>query len=693
MKKRLKILQIACGVGLFLSLSLPTVFAQTWNVNAAGKWSAGSNWSGGTAPNGIGATATLGSIITANRTVTVDSNVTLGTLNINDNNSYTLSKTTGAGRTLTFNAAGTGPAQINILGSGSPTISGSKLGLSLTDATVINHTGTGLFTISSVIGGGGSLTHDGTGTTLLSGSNTYTGGLTINGGTLEARNAAALGTTAAGTVVNSGGTLALGGGITITGETLSLAGVGAGGSGALRNAGSNNNFRGNITLTANAGIANSVAGTTLTIGNTSFTNWINTTAAGYTATFDGPGDIWLNSAITGTGTLTTTGPGNVVKNGSGTLTFYADENWYTGSTTVNDGALVLDTLSGLNGAIKGTVVNVGDGTGAGGSAVLRNGPLLSPIANEMINDSATVTFRSDGLYDVNTHQETIGALDFTGGEARTGTGGSLGIAVGSPAAAITSHASSTTALIDATGGDLRLNGSRTFTVADGTAATDLEVRGSVADGTAASGVTKTGSGRLSFTGTTANTYTGPTTVNGGTLELAKSSGVASIAGSAITVNTGGTLLLGSSNQINDSANLTLAGGTLSTGETVGFSETLGTLTLSGTSSIDLGTAAHMLNFADSSALSGIWSGHLTIYGWTGLPEISGTSGQISFGSTVGGLTSGQLAMISFNGFGPGSMLLTSGELVPVAVPEAEAVVAAALLALLVAWRERRRLGA
>jgi len=158
------------------------------------------------------------------------------------------------------------------------------------------------------------------------------------------------------------------------------------------------------------------------------------------------------------------------------------------------------------------------------------------------------------------------------------------------------------------------------------------------------------------------------------------------------VNSGGTLLLGNTNQIIDSANLTLNGGTFSTGETVGFSETLGTLTLSGTSSIDLGTASHLLQFADSSALSGAWSGALTIYGWTGFPYTSGTAGQIFFGNNSSSLTSGQLSMISFDGFGSGAILLTTGELVPVAVPEPHAILAALLIAAAIAYRERRTLG-
>ena len=172
------------------------------------------------------------------------------------------------------------------------------------------------------------------------------------------------------------------------------------------------------------------------------------------------------------------------------------------------------------------------------------------------------------------------------------------------------------------------------------------------------------------------------------MELAKSSGVAAIAGSVITVNCGGTLLLSSSGQINDAASLTLAGGTLATSNIAG-SETLGTLTLSGTSSIDLGTAAYLLHFADSSSLSSIWTGSMTIYGWSGAPNASGTLGQIYFGSNISGLTNSQLSMISFNGFGTGAILLTNGELVPMAVPETSTVVAALLLVLIILHREIR----
>ena len=138
----------------------PAAFAQSTWKDLSGNWNTSGNWTPGTVPNSVNATATLSSIITQNRTVTVDTNVTLGTLNITSDKNYTVSQTGGTARTMTFNATGPGPAFINVSGAGSPTITGSKLSLSLADPTVITNTGTGIFTIASTIGGAGSLTHN-----------------------------------------------------------------------------------------------------------------------------------------------------------------------------------------------------------------------------------------------------------------------------------------------------------------------------------------------------------------------------------------------------------------------------------------------------------------------------------------------------------------------------------------------------
>ncbi len=60
-----------------------------WNVNADGNWSQNSNWTA-PAPNAIGETALFGSKITAAHIVTVDVPVTVGKIQFDNTNAYTL---------------------------------------------------------------------------------------------------------------------------------------------------------------------------------------------------------------------------------------------------------------------------------------------------------------------------------------------------------------------------------------------------------------------------------------------------------------------------------------------------------------------------------------------------------------------------------------------------------------------------
>lgn len=111
----------------------------------------------------------------------------------------------------------------------------------------------------------------GTGALTLSGASTHSGLTTINGGAVTIQNAGALGTTAAGTIVN--GTIAgnaqnarldLSGGITVTGEPITISGVGNF-NGALGSANGSNEWAGNVTISAPGTRLGAVAGATLKV--------------------------------------------------------------------------------------------------------------------------------------------------------------------------------------------------------------------------------------------------------------------------------------------------------------------------------------------------------------------------------------------------------------------------------------------
>jgi hypothetical protein len=72
----------------------------TWNVDMDGNWSAAANWTNGV-PNGIGVRAVFGSIITQARSVSVNTANTVGRIDFNSANAYTISGPS----TLTFDVS------------------------------------------------------------------------------------------------------------------------------------------------------------------------------------------------------------------------------------------------------------------------------------------------------------------------------------------------------------------------------------------------------------------------------------------------------------------------------------------------------------------------------------------------------------------------------------------------------------
>ena len=192
----------------------------------------------------IGDTANLNVLNLAGpQTINLDGAVTLGTLNIGDTSgqsSYIIAA--GTGGSLIFDGGAT--SALNKIGIGTDVITSN---ISLTGTAPLSiDVGDGILALTGSISGAGGITKTGEGTLLMRGSSTYTGLTTIDGGMIldvpTANDGAVLGSITAGngTVVNAGGTLALGpdslgaGGIGNPAEPITIHGSGFRNNGALR---------------------------------------------------------------------------------------------------------------------------------------------------------------------------------------------------------------------------------------------------------------------------------------------------------------------------------------------------------------------------------------------------------------------------------------------------------------------------
>lgn len=188
-----------------------------------------------------------------------------------------------------------------------------------------------------------------TGILELSSANTYTGLTTISQGIIRLKHASGLGTAASGTVVSSGASLQLDGGIMVLAEPLTLNGTGVGALGALRNISGTNMFAGPITLGTPAVRMNSDAGVLGISG---------TVANSIGLTFGGVSNHEVLGAISGTSTLTKDGTGSLLLRGN---------NSYSGLTTVSTGKVFVESANALGSTSAGTTVT------SGASVQLRGG--------------------------------------------------------------------------------------------------------------------------------------------------------------------------------------------------------------------------------------------------------------------------------------------------------------------------------
>ena len=258
---------------------------------------------------------------------------------------------------------------------------------------------------------------------------------------------------------------------------------------------------------------------------------------------------------------------------------------------------------------------------------------------------------------------------------QTGTGSStLTLGANQAAGSLTGASTSTLDL-----------GSRTLTL--GSASGSSTFGGSIS-GSGGSLIKDGGSTQI-LTGTAS--YTGTTTVSGGTLAIGTGGSLS--ATSNVTINSGAILQLSGTgnNKISDSASVTLNGGTLQVAGTSSLSETLGSLAVQSNSTIDFGIFAtgNKLSFASSYATLWNSSAALSIWNYTlGLDHLY-------FGSGLSaGLTSPQISQFIFYSDDGQTRIASSlgfngaGEISP--VPEPSAIVMSAISCLFIGGLALRR---
>lgn len=585
----------------------------SWS-SATGNWSDTTKWTGGAAASGPTSTATFGTDISATAVITQDvPSLQIANITFSDNGA------TGSAWTL----------------SGATSIS---LGDGTTVATSTITTTTPA-TISTVLTGANSLAKAGAATLTLSGANTYTGGTILNGGgSLAVGNATALGT---GPVsVNADSVLSystsFANNIALNNANLSVSGNFTDINGAISGTGNLtatgtvqlkgvNTFSGKTVITggffcfradsAFGAVPASATADSITLsGGASMSTYITSTAftlnanRGIVLTTGNTGDWDIAANLTVPGVISGGGTLRKANNNGGTL-FLTNTggNTYSGGTLVNNGILSVGTggtgsdTSSVNALGTGSVAINNNGTKIGTLRLwIQNSKSFSIPNNFTMNGGRLLN--EDGIY---TLPGTI-TLGANGGTLAANWAGktltSTGVISGSGVLTIAQGPSV------ASGGEITLSGTNTYTAGTILAGPTLKVTNTSALGTGAVTVTanstinatanfsnniaintgiklgfgggfSTISGVISGPGSIAtsnngviqgvNTYTGGTAISGGFLcinnDAALGAVPASFSASNISMSAGGSLstfpvAAGTNVSLNANRGITLAAG-------------------------------------------------------------------------------------------------------------------------------------
>ncbi|PAW75197.1 MAG: hypothetical protein B9S38_02215 [Verrucomicrobiia bacterium Tous-C4TDCM] len=466
-----------------------------------------------------------------------------------------------------YNTAAQTGITVNISGTGNSESLGAlrldNTTLDVTSSVVLKADGsiggTGSSTINAPIsedGGSFSLTKQGAGTIFLGGVNTYGGVTTVSAGALVLQNPSALSGTTAGTTVADLARVELDN-LTVTGEAITVAGAGGNNLGALNGRSGTSVWAGPITVDADLTRIGATTGATLELSG---------------VIDDGVNDyrvIFRPQSATAT----------VILSGA---------NTYTGNTIIMSGPVV---ATSINNVVGGTA-----SSNLGAPVTAANGTLI--LGN--INGSGTLVYNGAGettdrnVQIGNNTSPTPAAGDTGGGGIdNNGTGPLVFNApnFNTPTDALTGTSPART---------LTLGGTNT---AANTIPGIIQNNQIAGVGSAAVGIAKSGAGSWTLAG--ANTHSGATTVNAGTLTLSGNANITAV----------GTYTVGSTG---NNATLDITAGTyalgtqtysVGAGATAGFTGTVnhsgGTISFTGGNGLLIGngSATGVYNLSGTGTIS------------------------------------------------------------------------------------------
>jgi autotransporter-associated beta strand protein len=524
-----------------------------WNASIPANWNATTPTFDNTADLFFGKTVAIKTYNTWLGTPASGTNITVHSLTFDGTiDGYTapfvirLDNNGTTARTLTFGTAG---ASVNLLANvtqpvtiGNATYAYGTIVLNNT-FNVVNHS-TQLLTIGRPIGDNANpwtITKSGTGTLVLSGANTFTGNVTVNAGTLDVRNTAALGTkTGTRTTVAAGASLVLGAAsLNFQGEQVTVSGTGADGLGVIKNT-SGAQLQNAFDKVILAGDATFSADSRFDIRDPAHTGLVAMDLAGFTLTktgtnflyFDGctisSGDIVVAAGQMGfqNGVIVAAKPGDTVTLKGGTdLRFWRSATGQAACTFARD--IIAEDGATISWSGNNTTDEVDQS-------------VASPI-----NITGTVTLNQSGtsgsIFDL------AGVISGTGGITRTGAG-----------ILRLSAANTYSGPTDLQDGITQLTGSIPGVVTIGSAGT-LEGTGSV------TGLV-TVTGKLHFNGS-AGTAGGITALAGGTLNPAGPATAGSIQTASLALTDSNLILDSASPALTDSIVIAANGAFTATGLT------------------------------------------------------------------------------------------------------------------------------